>query len=244
MSKRVKVEICVGDLTSALEAEAGGADRVELCDNLAVGGTTPSPGTIAEACRRLSVPVHVLIRPRGGDFIYSEPEVAAMLVDITFCKSHGAAAVVLGALDAEGAIDREITKSLVARARPMSVTFHKAFDQTRDSLAALDTLKELSVERVLTSGARPTALEGVDLLSKLVTRSGGQIEILAGGRIRLEDIEPIVRQGYVRELHFGSAASQRIESAMRRTPDDGSETACIQTNRARVASIVARVRPL
>ena len=120
MNRRVKVEICVGDVASAIAAEAGGADRVELCDNLAVGGTTPSAGTIAESCRRLSIPVHVLIRPRGGDFIYSEPEIAVMRHDIEVAKALGAAGVVLGVLTAEAAIDRDQTAELVALARPLS----------------------------------------------------------------------------------------------------------------------------
>ena len=164
MRPAVKVEICVGDVASAIAAEAGGADRIELCDNLAVGGTTPSAGTIAESCRRLSIPVHVLIRPRGGDFIYSEPEIAVMRHDIETAKALGAAGVVLGVLTADGAIDRDQTAALIALARPLSVTFHKAFDQTAEPLEALETLIDLGVERVLTSGGRPTALEGIETL--------------------------------------------------------------------------------
>ena len=122
-------DLC-GDIESAIAAESGGADRVELCDNLAVGGTTPSAGTIAESCRRLSIPVHVLIRPRAGDFIYSEPEIAVMRRDIEMAKTLGAAGVVLGVLTPEAAIDRDQTAALVALARPLHVTFHKAFDQT------------------------------------------------------------------------------------------------------------------
>ncbi len=162
MNTRVQVEICVGDVASAIAAESGGADRVELCDNLLVGGTTPSAGTIAEACRRLSIPVHVLIRPRAGDFIYSEPEIAVMRHDIEVAKTLGAAGVVLGVLTRDATIDREQTAELVALARPLCVTFHKAFDQTAEPLEALDILIALGVERVLTSGGRPTALEGIE----------------------------------------------------------------------------------
>src|SRR5271168_42497 len=156
MIGRVKVEICVGDVGSALAAQAGGADRVELCDNLAVGGTTPSAGTIAESCRRLSIPVQVLIRPRAGDFVYTESEIAVMRHDIEIAKTLGAAGVVLGALKPECTIDQATTEGLIALARPLRITFHKAFDQTPAPLEALDTLIELGVERVLTSGGRPT----------------------------------------------------------------------------------------
>ena len=124
------VEICVGDLESALAAEQGGADRVELCDHLSVGGTTPSAGMIAEACRRLTIPVHVLIRPRAGDFVPSPAELATMRFDIEMARTLGAAGVVFGVLRPDATIDRDQTAALIELARPMSVTFHKAFDQT------------------------------------------------------------------------------------------------------------------
>ena len=224
MNRRVQVEICVGDVESAIAAEAGGADRVELCDNLAVGGTTPSAGTIAEACRRLRIPVHVLIRPRAGDFVYSEPELAVMRHDIEVAKALGAAGVVLGVLTREAAIDRDQTAALVALARPLRVTFHKAFDQTREPLEALDTLIDLGVDRVLTSGGRPTALEGIETSPSLVDRAGDRIAVMAGGRLDTDNLETVIRQSRVREVHLGSAASRTIESSMRTSPRDGSET--------------------
>ena len=140
MREKIMVEICVGDLESALAAEQGGADRVELCDNLSVGGTTPSAGTIAEACRRLTIPVHVLIRPRAGDFVPSPAELAAMRFDIEMARTLGAAGVVFGVLRPDATIDRDQTAALVELARPMSVTFHKAFDQMPDPERALETL--------------------------------------------------------------------------------------------------------
>src|SRR5262249_48038548 len=130
--RRVAIEICADDVESAIEAELGGADRVELCDNLAVGGTTPSAGVIAEACRGLTLPVHVLIRPRAGNYVYSKRELAVMRHDIEVARSLGATAVVLGVLTDRATIDRDQTAALVSLARPLSVTFHKAFDQTRD----------------------------------------------------------------------------------------------------------------
>ena len=244
MNRTVQVEICVGDVASAIAAESGGADRVELCDNLAVGGTTPSAGTIAESCRRLSIPVHVLIRPRGGDFIYSEPEIAVMRHDIVVAKTLGAAGVVLGVLTHEAAIDRELTAELVALARPLCVTFHKAFDQTHEPLEALDILIALGIERVLTSGSRPTALEGIENLANLVDRAGDQIAVMAGGRLSTSNLENIIRQSRVSEVHLGSAASRTIESSMHTPPRDGSETAWSSTDQERVMKIVTLVQSI
>ena len=183
MREKIMVEICVGDLESALAAEQGGADRVELCDNLSVGGTTPSAGTIAEACRRLTIPVHVLIRPRAGDFVPSRPSWPRCASTSSMARTLGAAGVVFGVLRPDATIDRDQTAALVELARPMSVTFHKAFDQTPDPEQALDTLIELGVDRVLTSGGRTTALEGMGVLKRLVEQARGRIAILAGGRL-------------------------------------------------------------
>jgi copper homeostasis protein len=240
MSQRMTVEICVADVESAIAAEAGGADRVELCDNLAVGGTTPSAGTIAQACRWLSIPVHVLIRPRAGDFVYSACELAVMRHDIEAAKALGAAAVVLGVLNGERAIDRDQTAALVALARPLSVTFHKAIDQTGELLESLDTLIALGVDRILTSGGRPTALEGVETLKALVDRAGDRIAVMAGGRLSVDHLETIIQQSGVREVHLGSAVSRTVAGAVP-TPD-GSQTAWSRTDGLRVAAVVARVR--
>lgn len=207
MSQTITVEICVGDLRSAIEAGEGGADRVELCDRLEVGGTTPSAGTIAEAVRRLSIPVHVLIRPRAGDFIPDEAELAAMLYDVEISKRLGAAGVVLGALRTDGTIDRETTARLVEAARPLSVTFHKAFDHVPDQPAALETLIELGVDRVLTSGGQPTAEAGAGALAALIRQAGNRIGVIVAGSLTMESLPAIVRQTEAREVHLGSAAA-------------------------------------
>ena len=191
--------------------KSGGADRIELCDNLAVGGTTPSAGTIAESCRRLSIPVHVLIRPRAGDFVYSEPEIAVMRHDIEVAKTLGAAGVVLGVLTREAAQSTATRpRSSSHLARPLCVTFHKAFDQTREPLEALDTLIDLGVERVLTSGGRPTALEGIETLAKLVDHAGEKITVMAGGRLSIS--QPGNRHS--------SSPGDRGPPRLRRQPDD------------------------
>ena len=238
MSRSIAIEICAGDLESALAAARGGADRVELCDNLAVGGTTPSAGTIAEACRRLTIPVHVLIRPRAGDFLATEAELAAMRHDIETARRLGAAGVVLGLLLEDGTIDRQRTAELVDLARPMSVTFHKAFDQVGEPEKALDTLIALGVDRVLTSGCRPTALEGIDTLSTLVERSRGRIAILAGGRITAHCLELVVARTGVREVHLGSTVTQVVKTAMTHAPADGLEQSWTKVDQARVRAIV------
>ncbi len=214
----VRIEVCVEGVESALAAREGGADRVELCANLAVGGITPSAGTIAVACRRLSIPVHVLIRPRCGDFLYTEPEFEVMAHDIEVARSLGASGVVLGLLTEDRTIDRIRTARLVTVARPLNVTFHKAFDSTRDPFEALETLMDLGVNLVLTSGQSPTAREGIRLLADLVRRANGRVRVVAGGRITEADIGPL-RDAGLREIHVGSAAS------------DGSKTSAARTRR-------------
>lgn len=238
MSKRVAVEICVGDLESALQAALGGADRIELCANLPVGGTTPSAGTIAEACRRLSIPVQVLVRPRAGDFLPSPVELAAMRHDIETARSLGASGVVFGMLRPDGTIDRDGTAKLVDLARPLGVTFHKAFDQTCDPEQALDTLIALGVDRVLTSGCKPTAIEGSDTLRRLVEHARGRIAIMAGGRLSAENLGLLVARTGVREVHLGSAVTRTMASAMGYEPGDGSMLEWNQVDAARVREIV------
>jgi copper homeostasis protein len=238
MNAQFCIEICAGDLESALEAGRGGADRVELCDNLLVGGTTPSAGTIAEACRRLAIPVHVLIRPRAGDFLATEAELAAMRHDIATARRLGAAGVVLGILGPDGTVDRDRTASLADHARPLRVTFHKAFDQTRDPDEALDVLSEIGIDRVLSSGCRPSALEGIDVLRRMVERARGRIAIMAGGRLNAENLGTVLARTRVREVHLGSAVSQVVETAMTRAPSHSSEPPWNKVDAARVRSIV------
>jgi copper homeostasis protein len=242
MSEKIIIEICVGDLESALAAEQGGADRVELCGNLPVGGTTPSAGTIAEACRRLTIPVHVLIRSRAGDFVPSPAELAAMRFDIEVARTLGAAGVVLGVLRPDATIDRDQTAALVELARPMSVTFHKAFDQTPDPEAALEMLVDLGVDHVLTSGGRPTAVEGMKTLKRLVEQSRGRIGILAGGRLSADNLGPIITSTGVPEVHLGSAVSRIMPGSMRVAPRDGSDVAWSGVAAEKVCEVVALIR--
>jgi copper homeostasis protein len=246
MNRDFTVEICVGDLESALAAEQGGAHRIELCDNLSVGGTTPSAGTIAVACKRLSIPVHVIIRPRAGDFIPSEAELEAMKLDIDAARSLGAAGVVFGLLRPNATIDEERTAELIALARPMSVTFHKAFDETPDLEQALDSLIALGADRVLTSGGRPTAMEGMETLKHLVERSRGRIAILVGGRLSASDMCTIIAHTGAREVHLGSAVNRTMSGSMTCAHKDGSEITWTGVDACKVREIVDianRIRP-
>ena len=203
--RKVAVEICAEGLVNALAAGAGGADRVELCENLGVGGVTPGAGAVAVASERLAIPVHVLIRPRGGDFVYSDDELLAMKRDVQAAKGLGASGVVFGFLARDGQVDLERTAWLTELARPMSVTFHKAFDLANDRSEALEALIGLGVNRVLTSGGAPTAREGLADLAALTRRAAGRVVILAGGSITRAQVRPIVGAG-IREIHLGSAA--------------------------------------
>lgn len=198
------LEVCVDGIENARRAVAGGADRIELCADLAVGGITPSAGAIAAAVR-LGRPVQVLVRPRGGDFRPTRWERAAMLHDIRAARRREASGVVLGLLRADGRIDAARMAPMIEAAGPLGVTFHKAFDLCPDVLEALETLIGLGIERVLTSGGAPTAREGLVRLADLHRAARGRIAILAGGRIRRADI-PALKAAGLNEIHVGSAA--------------------------------------
>jgi copper homeostasis protein len=228
----------VGDFASAMAASAGGAHRIELCANVAAGGTTPSAGAIAESCRRLTIPVHVLIRPREGDFVYSGPELAVMRHDIEVAKVCGAAGVVFGVLTPAAVLNREQTGALLELARPMSVTFHKAFDQTRDLHEALDTLLSLGVDRLLTSGGQPSALAGALMLGDLVARAGTKIEIMAGGRLSTDHLETVVLSSNVREVHLGSSVTRLIQTVPADAHVSAFESAWYQTDDRKVAAVI------
>ncbi|MBN3273829.1 CUTC protein, partial [Polyodon spathula] len=177
------MEVCVDSVESAINAERGGACRIELCSSLMEGGITPSIGLLQVVKQHVQIPVFAMIRPRGGDFLYSDREVEVMKRDIHLCKSHGADGVVMGALSEDGSVDTELCVELLAASRPLPVTFHRAFDMVRDPVVALETLIALGFERVLTSGGDTSALEGLPLIKKLVE----QVCIEATGLIVPED---------------------------------------------------------
>jgi copper homeostasis protein len=209
----VLVEACVDAIDAAMEAEWGGADRIELCGELLQGGVTPSAGLIAAVWDRIDIPLFVLVRPRAGDFLYTDDELDVMRRDIEQMKALGVDGVALGVLTADGDVDVERMRELMALARPMSVTFHRAFDFARDQDAALDALLALGVERVLTSGGAATAAEGEARIAELVRRVGDRMIVMAGGSITAANVGEVVAASGVREVHVRGAA--RVESAMR-----------------------------
>jgi copper homeostasis protein len=195
-----------------MAAQEGGADRVELCANLLEGGTTPSAGTIQLARERVAIGMNVMIRPRGGDFCYSDVEFEVMKLNVELAKKSGADGVVIGILRENGSVDTERTRQLVELAHPSSVTFHRAFDMSRDPYEALEDLIGLSVNRILTSGQEISALEGLDLIADLIQKAGDRIIIMPGGGITERNIKRIIEQSTPREIHIYAPAD--IESRM------------------------------
>jgi len=204
--QRPLLEVCSASAEFAIAAVDAGADRVELCANLVEGGTTPSLAEVEVATERLDVPVMVMVRPRGGDFLYSDVEFEVMTRDVMRIREAGADGVVFGVLDAVGRIDRARTERLIDAARPLPVTFHRAFDVSRDLPESLDTLLELGVDRVLTSAGRACVLDALPLLAKLLARAGNAAVILPGGGIRGDNVREVLAVPGVCEVHIGASA--------------------------------------
>lgn len=215
MAGPITIEVCVDSVASAIAAERGGAQRVELCSDLLEGGVTSSLGLLGVVRSRVSIAVHPIIRPRPGDFCYSEAELEVMQRDIEAAKREGADGVVLGVLDRAGNVDVLRTRQLVELARPLSVTFHRAFDVSADLFRAFEDICATGADRLLTSGGKQECLQGVDAISRLVKAARGQIAIMAGGRISAENVATIIERTGVAEIHVGlatpvtSAISQR-----------------------------------
>ncbi len=200
---QVLVEVCVDSVASALAAERGGAARVELCSSLIEGGITPSAGLIEMTRAAVSVALHVMIRPRAGDFYYDGEEFEIMQRDIALAQRLGANGVVFGILDVEGNVDIARTRQLVDLARPLAVTFHRAFDMTADLFRALDDVCAAGVDRVLTSGGEPTSPQGRETILQLVKQARGRIVIMPGSGIQPENARSLVDQTGATEVHVG-----------------------------------------
>jgi copper homeostasis protein len=201
MTQRVLFEACVDSVAAAVAAQEGGADRVELCADLLEGGCTPSAGAIQLTRKLLHIGLNVMVRPRGGDFCYSDAEFETMKLDVAFAQQTGADGVVFGILSPDGTVDAARTAGLIRLARPLSVTFHRAFDVTCDPFEALETLIGLGVDRILTSGQEPSVLEGLDLIADLVKRAADRVIIMPGGGITERNIARIVAGSGAREFH-------------------------------------------
>ncbi len=210
-------EVCVDSVESAKAAQAGGANRIELCSALGEGGLTPSLGLMEVVRSRLTLPIAVMIRPRAGDFCYSTADFEVMRRDLVALKERGADMIVLGLLEPDGSIDTARTRELIALARPLPVTFHRAFDMTRDARVALETLIEMGCERVLTSGQEKSVLEGLDLLVELVQQAGDRIRVVPGGGITERNLPRILRECPVKEFHVSASATRDSRMVYRNT---------------------------
>jgi copper homeostasis protein len=210
------IEVCLAGIESAVSAQTGGATRIELCENLAEGGTTPSQGTIALVREKLSIPVHVMIRPRGGDFCYSDLEFEVMQRDVAKAVSLGVDGVVFGLLTPEGQVDIERSRILMEIARPLAITFHRAFDVAADPFAAFEDLLTLGVNHLLTSGQQVTAWEGRKLIKLLQGRANGRLRIMAGSGINASNAAALIAATGLHEIHVGSACMEVVREQIRR----------------------------
>lgn len=200
-SGAMQLEICVDSVESALAAERGGAQRVELCSDLMEGGITPSHGLIAQVRRSIAIDLFVLLRPRGGDFCYSDREMELIEDDIAHARDLGVDGITLGVLDEQAHVDMDRTRRLVQRAAPLPVTFHRAIDMTPDPCAALGTVIECGAQRVLTSGGSASALQGLDLIARMQSLAGSRIRVMAGGGITAQTVSRVAQATGVREFH-------------------------------------------
>ena len=194
-------EACVESFEKALEAQNNGANRIELCENLAVGGTTPSYGTVKVCLEKLDIPIFPMIRARGGSFVYSKDEIEIMKEDIKIFKELGVKGVVLGCLTSDNKIDLELTKKLVNLAYPMEATFHKAIDEIQNPLDYIDNLINIGIKRILTSGGKATALEGKDLINDMIKKSNGRLKIVVAGKVTKENLNGLSNLISADEFH-------------------------------------------
>jgi copper homeostasis protein len=246
--ERVQLEICCGSLDDAVEAGAGGADRVELCSALFLGGLTPSYGALVEAKRRLSIPVMFMARPRGGGFCYTPVEMAAMERDTEMAVAQGADGVVFGILEPDGRVDTARTKRLRSLIGDREAVFHRAFDVTPDPFRAIDELVDLGITRILTSGQCDTVWEGLPLIARLVEHAGDRVQIMPGGGIKPHHVADVVAKTGCRHVHVAVWTSARDSSTRGRPevyfggalypPEDRYDV----TDRAAVADMARRLQ--
>lgn len=244
---KFRFEVCANSVESCIAAQEGGADRVELCAGIPEGGTTPSYGEIKVARKLLDKTLlHVIIRPRGGDFLYSPLETERMKEDIKICKELGVDGVVLGCLTSEGTVDMEKNMELIECAQGMSVTFHRAFDRTVDPFAAMEQIISLGCNRILTSGQQPKAVDGTQLLAKLQEKADGRIILLAGSGVTEDNIRKIYDETKISEYHFSARVS--LKSRMKNICKNvymgakgADEQSIMVTSKERVAATISQL---
>jgi len=206
---RYIIEIATSDFSTTRSAVEGGADRIELCANLAEGGTTPSYGTIKQCRNAFDVLLYPIIRPRGGDFLYSKDEFEMMMHDARLCKELGCEGIVVGLLNMDGTIDVVRTSQLIEAVYPMGVTFHRAFDRCKDPFKALEQLIDIGCERILTSGQKPSVADGVDLVAELNKKADERIIIMPGSGVRKENIKMLAERTGCLEFHSSLREKER-----------------------------------
>lgn len=211
MNKNV-LEVCVDSVESALAAKKGGATRLELCSNLIIGGTTPTTSLIDLATETTALPVHILIRPRFGDFCYTAFEFEYIKREIMLAKDHGAQGVVIGILKPDGSLDTERLKVLINMAKPLHITLHRAFDVCRDPFEALEQVKALGIDTILTSGQKQTCMQGMECIKELIKQAGDQIEILVGSGLNSDNIEEVIKSTHAKAYHLSGKIEK--QSAM------------------------------
>lgn len=239
-------EVCACSLQSALAAQTGGANRVELCSALSIGGITPSIGVIEMVRDALQIDVNVLVRPRQGDFLYSQQEVDVMAADILSCAKIGVNGVVIGALDRHGKVDMEVCRRLVdlAKSNGLSVTFHRAVDRSCNPVECVNDIILLGADRILTSGGAKSALQGAETISRMCEVAGGKISIMPGAGVNAENIKEILAVTGVKEIHF--SGTTQIESQMEYrggvsfTPDSlGGDFTITESSEEKIREIIA-----
>jgi len=216
-----KLEIISFNIESCLLAQQAGANRIELCDNFSEGGTTPSYAFIKSAREKLSIELYVMIRPRGGDFLYTDDEFAIMRDDIEMCKKSGCDGVVLGLLTQDGNVDKERCKKLVDYAYPLGVTFHRAFDRTKDPFQSMEDIIEIGCERILTSGQQTKAIDGIEIIKRLILQACDRIIIMPGSGVNSKNIISLAESTGAVEFH--SSASMFVNSSMKYENESMSE---------------------
>lgn len=241
------IEVCIDNIESLHYAQQGGATRIELCSSLALGGLTPNAGLMKLAAKHATVPVYAMIRPRQGDFLFSDQDKEIMLADIFAAKQAGLHGVVVGVLNADSSVDSDLLKVLCAEAKGMGVTFHRAIDQCLEPMAALDAIMAHGCERILTSGLKPNAEAGIPMLKTMVDYCGNRLSIMAGAGVTADNVARIVRESGVREVHLsgkstrpslmtGYSAEAYMGSA------DVDDFAIPVTSSERIAAVVAALR--
>ena len=246
-NKRI-IEICVDSVCNALTAQSAGADRIEFCANLPEGGTTPSQAQIEITRKELNIKLYVIIRPRGGDFLYNKTEFEIMKSDIHFCGKTGCDGVVIGMLNSDGSVDKERNSELVkiAKEYSMGVTFHRAFDRCADLFAALETIIELGCERILTSGGYDSVIEGTEVIRMLIKKAAERIIIMPGAGVTPENAACLIQKTGAKELHgtFRSRFPSSMQYRNKKLSNQNEEYELLLTDAEKIKALITAISPI